>query len=147
MRVLVPVDGSRHSTAGLKVAAHFAKTKGAAVYIMTVVPYISDIDLEFSASEREKLIEGMRESAEEILAEAKGLMESYGAPYIRTVLSVSTSAAEEIAGFAEKENADLIIIGRRGKGAAEFLLGSVSSNVVRLSPCCVYVAKEEPLWV
>jgi len=37
MKILVPVDGSKHSMEGLKVAAHYAKTKGGAeVSVMTV---------------------------------------------------------------------------------------------------------------
>jgi len=74
-------------------------------------------------------------------------MKSHGVADISTVLATADSPAQEILAFAEKEKIDLIIIGSRGKSAtARFLLGSVASNVVKYSHCCVYVVKE-PCWV
>lgn len=46
MKVLVPVDGSKHSSEGIKVASHYAKTKDAQLYLITVIPSVADIDLE-----------------------------------------------------------------------------------------------------
>jgi nucleotide-binding universal stress UspA family protein len=143
MKILVPVDGSKQSMAGMKVASDYAKTKGAEVNIMTVISYISDIDLELSASERDRLLESMKSRGEEILEKAKDIAKSHGVADVNTVLSTGTSVAHEIVVFAEKEKMDLIIIGSRGMGATQrFLLGSVASKVVRYSPCCVYVVKE-----
>lgn len=147
MKVLVPVDGSKNSMEGIKVASHYAKTKNAELYIMTVIGYIADIDLELSPSERDRLLESMKKRGEDILEKAKTLMQSYGVTKMNMVLSTSTSAAHEIVTFAEKEKIDLIIIGSRGLGAtARFFLGSTAANVVRHSPSCVYVVKE-PCWV
>jgi len=143
MKILVPVDGSKHSMEGLKVAAHYAKTKGAEVSVMTVISYIADIDLELSASERDRILESMKNRGEEILQKAKEITSAAGVANINTVLVTGTSAAHEIVSFAEKEKTDLIIIGSRGIGATQrFLLGSVAGKVVRYSPCCVYVVKE-----
>jgi nucleotide-binding universal stress UspA family protein len=45
-----------------------------------------------------------------------------------------------ISDFAEAWNADLIVVGRRGRvGMAEFFLGSVSNYTVHKAPCSVYV--------
>jgi nucleotide-binding universal stress UspA family protein len=143
MKILVPVDGSKHSMEGLKVAAHYAKTKGAEVSVMTVISYIADIDLELSASERDRILESMKNRGEEILQKAKEITSAAGVANINTVLVTGTSVAHEIVSFAEKEKTDLIIIGSRGIGATQrFLLGSVAGKVVRYSPCCVYVVKE-----
>lgn len=146
MKVLIPVDGSKHSMEGLKVASHYAKTKNSETYIMTVIPYVSDIDLELSASERDKVLESMKKRGEDVLKKASEQMKSYGISKVNTVLQTAGSAAHEIVNFAEKEKIDLIVIGSRGMGAtARFFLGSVAANVVRHSPCCVYVVKE-PRW-
>lgn len=143
MKILVPVDGSKQAMEGVKVASDYAKTKGAEVNIMTVISYISDIDLELSASERDRLLESMKSRGEEILEKAKDIAKSHGVADVNTILSTGTSAAHEIVSFAEKEKTDLIIIGSRGMGATQrFLLGSVAGKVVRYSPCCVYVVKE-----
>lgn len=45
-----------------------------------------------------------------------------------------------ISDFAEAWNADLIVVGRRGRsGMAEFFLGSVSNYTLHHAPCSVYV--------
>jgi nucleotide-binding universal stress UspA family protein len=146
MNVLVPIDGSKHSSEGLRVASHFAKTNKAKIFIMNVIPSVADIDLELSASERNRLLESLKRRGEDLLAKAKDQMRTNGVNDINTALVTGDSPAQEIVAYAEKEKADLIVIGSKGRSAtARFLLGSVASKVVKYSPCCVYVAKE-PCW-
>lgn len=146
MKVLVPIDGSKHSTEGLRVASHFAKTNKAKIFILNVVPSVADVDLELSASERDKLLESLKRRGEDLLAKAKDQMKAHGVADINTVLVTGDSPAQEIVAFGEKEKTDLIVIGSKGKSAtARFLLGSVASKVVKYSHCCVYVVKE-PCW-
>ena len=146
MNVLVPIDGSKHSTEGLRVASHFAKTNKAKIFILNVIPSVADIDLELSASERDKLLESLKRRGEDLLGKAKDQMKAAGVTDISTVLVTGDSPAQEIVAFAEKEKTDLIVIGSKGKSAtARFLLGSVASKVVKYSHCCVYVVKE-PCW-
>ncbi|NTW60123.1 MAG: universal stress protein [Nitrospirae bacterium] len=146
MKVLVPIDGSKHSTEGLRVASHFAKANKAKIFILNVIPSVADVDLELTASERDRLLESLKRRGEDLLAKAKDQMKSHGVTDINTVLSTADSPAQEIVSFAEKEKIDLIVIGSKGKSAtARFLLGSVASKVVKYSHCCVYVVKE-PCW-
>lgn len=50
--------------------------------------------------------------------------------------------ADELIGFADNENIDVIVIGSSGKGFLKRkLLGSVSIKVVRNARCSVYVVK------
>jgi len=147
MKVLVPVDGSRYSSEGIKVASHYAKSKNAQVFLMTVIPSVADIDLELTVSERDRLLESMKRRGEELLAKAVELIKSSGVTNINTVLATAPSPAHEIVAFAEKEKVDLIVIGSRGRNATQrFHIGSVAANVVSHSPCCVYVVKE-PCWM
>ena len=147
MKVLVPIDGSKHSTEGLRVAAHFAKTNKAKIFILNVILSVADVDLELSASERDRLLQSLKRRGEDLLAKAKDQMKTHGVTDINTVLATADSPAQEIVSFAEKEKIDLIVIGSKGKSAtARFLLGSVASRVVKYSHCCVYVVKE-PCWV
>lgn len=146
MKVLVPVEGSKYSMEGVKVASHYAKANNAGIYLITVTPYVADVDLELSAVERDRLLESMKKRGEDVLEKAVNLLKSFGVNYIRTVLSSSTSPAEEIVNFAGSEKVDLIVIGSKGMGATErFFLGSVAAKVVRYSPCCVYVVRQ-PEW-
>jgi nucleotide-binding universal stress UspA family protein len=147
MKVLVPVDGSKHSSEGIKVAAHYAKTKDAQLTLMTVIPSVADIDLELSASDRDRLLESMKSRGEELLTKAKEQMKSLGVTKVNSVLATAPSPAMEIVSYAEKEKIDLIVIGSRGRSANQrFHLGSVAENVVRHSPSCVYVVRE-PSWI
>ncbi len=147
MNVLVPIDGSKHSLEGLRVASHFAKTNKAKIHILNVIASVADVDLELSASDRDRLLESLKRRGEDLLAKAKDQMKAHGVTDISTVLVTGDSPAQEIVAFAEKEKIDLIVIGSKGKSAtARFLLGSVASKVVKYSHCCVYVVKE-PCWI
>ena len=146
MKVLVPVDGSKHAAESIKVASHYARTNNAQLYLLTVIPSVTDIDLELSASERDRILESMKKRGEELLTRSSDLMKSCGVEHVSTVLATAPSPAQEIVSFAEKEKINLIVIGSRGRNANHrFQIGSVAANVVGHSPCCVYVVKE-PCW-
>jgi len=142
MKILVPVDGSKYSTEGVKVALDYAKTKGADITLMTVSPFVPGFDLEISAKEMESLTKKMKRRGEEVLEDAKKILTAEGIT-ARTVLSSAVSVADEIISFAENEKMDLIIIGSRGLGgvATRFFMGSVALKIVSHAPCNVYVVK------
>jgi nucleotide-binding universal stress UspA family protein len=143
MKILVPVDGSDYSMEAVKVALKYAKATKTDIYLMTVTPFMAGLDLEMSADATEKLNESMKARGEEVLSKAQGILKAEGVA-AGTILSSSISAADEIIGFAEKEKADLIIIGSKGLGgkATRFLMGSVALKVVSNAPCNVYVVKK-----
>jgi nucleotide-binding universal stress UspA family protein len=142
MKILVPVDGSKYSMEAVKVASKYAKATKVDIYLMTVTPYISGLDLEISAGAMDKLNEGMKIRGEEVLGKAADILKAEGVT-AKTILSSSISAADDIVSFAEKEKVDLIIIGSRGLGstASRFIMGSVATKVVTHAPCNVYVTK------
>jgi nucleotide-binding universal stress UspA family protein len=143
MKILVPVDGSDYSMEAVKVALRYAKATKTDIYLMTVTPFMAGLDLEISADATEKLNESMKARGEEVLSKAQGILKAEGVA-AGTILSSSISAADEIIWFAEKEKADLIIIGSKGLGgkATRFLMGSVALKVVSNAPCNVYVVKK-----
>lgn len=144
MRVLVPVDGSIHSTAALKVAADFVKAKNAIVSVISVVPYISGMeDHEISPSRRERYAEDFEKRSDEAVKQACDVLaaDNINASCAKTVMT-SISVPDAIIDFAEKENIDLIIMGSRGLSASSrFKMGSVATQVVKYSPCSVYLVK------
>jgi nucleotide-binding universal stress UspA family protein len=143
MKILVPVDGSDYSMEAVKVALKYAKATKTDIHLMTVTPFLAGLDLEMSADATEKLNESMKARGEEVLSNAQGILKAEGVTS-STILSSSISAADEIIGFAEKENFDLIIIGSKGLGgkATRFMMGSVALKVVSNAPCNVYVIKK-----
>jgi nucleotide-binding universal stress UspA family protein len=142
MKILVPVDGSKYSEEALKIAIDYAKTKGANICLISVAPYVEGIDLEISATEREKLNETLMKRADYIVQQACGILA--GEDVIATCRHVvaASSVADAIIDYAAKEKVDLIIIGSRGLGkSSRFKMGSVASKVVKHASCSVYVVK------
>ena len=77
----------------------------------------------------------MKRVAEEILQTAENRARGQGAMQVRTSIGVG-HPAEAIVAHAKAEEADLIMMGRRGLGSVSgLLMGSVSNKVAHLSEC------------
>lgn len=130
-RIVVGVDGSTHSATALKWAIRLARGMGSqitAVYAIHVPVYFPEpytFPAQFDETWRSELEQDFEEKW------CRPLKQS-GVKY-RTVVQ-NGRPASVIAGVAESENADVVIVGRRGRGGvAELLLGSVSHEVVLTS--------------
>jgi nucleotide-binding universal stress UspA family protein len=144
MKILVPVDGSTHSMEAVKTAVDFARMKGAEVLVISVVPYISGMEgHEISPSRRERHMEGYTKVSEDAVKQSCDLLSTEGvtASCSKTILT-SVSVPDAIIEFSENEKIDLIVMGSRGLSTStRFRLGSVASQVVKYSPCSVYLVK------
>ncbi len=144
MKVLVPVDGSIHSTEALKIAVEYVKLKGAEIQVISVVPFIGGMeDHEISPSRRERHMESISQVADEAVKKACEILsaENISSTCAKTVLT-SISIPDAIIDFAEKEKIDLIVMGSRGLSqSVRFKMGSVASQVAKYSPCSVYLVK------
>jgi len=144
MKILVPVDGSVYSQEALSVAADCAKTKGADVLVISVVPFIGGMeDHEISPARRERTTEGLEKRADDMVKAACGYLSGVNVvtSCSKTIVT-SISVPDAIIDFAESEKVDLIIMGSKGLSpSARFKMGSVASQVVKYSPCSVYLVK------
>ena len=140
-RIVVGVDGSESSTAALKWTARLAKTLGSqviAVYAVDVPAYYPEpygLPVQFDTEWR---------AAIESEFENKWCqpLKAAGVKY-RAVIE-DGRAASVITDVADRENADIVVVGRRGRsGVAELLLGSTSHELVLHSrrPVLVISAK------
>lgn len=83
----------------------------------------------------------LAEVASLILDHAKKMAQSKGVKDVTTEV-LDGSAADKIVAAAEKENADMIVMGSRGLGnLAGLLMGSVSHKVSHLAKCTVVAVK------
>lgn len=133
MKILVAYDGSEDAKEGLKLAQRFLKDEAGEVHVITVVAKRDDMTKE----ELEKL----RLQGEELLNEARSLVKNY---LIKTQLVEDYSVAEAILKTAEKLDADLLIMGARGKrpDILRFTLGSTASKVVAFAPCSAFIVRK-----
>ncbi|KRE64976.1 universal stress protein UspA [Arthrobacter sp. Soil736] len=134
-KIVVGVDGSEASVEALRQAQRFAKPLAAEIEAVACWEYPNMYDSYVAVG-----IGGFKERAEELLQEAVTM--AFGAERPR---NVHTRLVE---GFARSvlvdasNEADLLVVGRRGRGGfAGLLLGSVSSACVAHAHCPVLVVR------
>jgi nucleotide-binding universal stress UspA family protein len=136
-RIAIGVDGSESSAAAVKWAIRLAKATGAqvtAVYAIDIPVYFPEPEeLPFVLDDEWRA--GMKSDFEDKWCKP---LKVAGVRY-RTVME-DGRAASVIAEVAEREKADLIVVGRRGRGGvSELLLGSASHELVLHSKLPVLV--------
>jgi len=145
VRIVVGVDGSEHSEAAIKWAVRMAKGMGSEVVAVFAIAPPIYFDAGFMAPVvppqlDEEWRAGMKKEFEEQWC--NGLRDS-GVHY-RAVMEDGRPASV-IAQVAVSVDADLIVIGRRGRGGvAELVLGSVSHELVLHSKRPILVISTEP---
>jgi nucleotide-binding universal stress UspA family protein len=123
-KILVGVDGSEQSKKALAEAVTIAKCFSGSIKAVTVFQ------------------QGRENKAEQILSEAKQLLEKEKVEYA-TISILGSNPARALQSIAKEENLDLIVVGNRGLGGtASLLLGSVSRQVVTDAVCNVLVVKK-----
>lgn len=146
-KIVVPVDGSKMSMHAADRAIGIAKKYGAqlaVVHVVNIDQYIQSIGvyrLSYPDPIKKRIDEAKEQAARWFIEiQKKAEQNSVAAKF--EVVDTALSVVGAIVSFAERENADLVVIGTRGRsGFAKLLLGSVASGVVTYAPCDVLVAK------
>ena len=141
--VLVATDGSASAGRAISLAAEIAKTFEATLHIVNVLeafaPANDALDCEANGGTAPSF-EMLAATASEILVTARERALSVGARRVQ-IETRTGPVAETILEVARDENADTIVIGKRGHGrVAGLLLGSVSQKVTCEAFCPVVVA-------
>ena len=140
-RIAIGVDGSESSDAALKWAIKLAKgldSQVIAVYAVDIPVYFPEPEeLPFVLDQEWRA--GMKSEFEDKWCKP---LKVAGVRY-RAVME-DGRAATVIAAVAEREKADMIVVGRRGRsGVSELLLGSTSHELVLHSTLPVMVVSEK----
>lgn len=135
-RIVVPIDFSDESFSALDAAAQMVESRDG-LHVVHVLPELSPAEpmMAWEAFETAK----RRKNAEEALRErlAKGNFHD-------VQLSVFVGdPGQEIAAYAERVGAELIVMPSHGRtGVRRLLIGSVAERVVRLAHCPVLVLRK-----
>ena len=135
--ILLAVDGSDHSLKAAKVAGDLARLSGGTLHVVTAYDelphYLGEPNLSKAIAERTQVAEKILTATLEEIGEIPGECDS---EYLEG------SPAETILREAETHNADLIIMGTRGRGEMRsLLLGSQSHKVLSEASCPVMLVR------
>ncbi len=143
-RILVPVDGSPTSNAGLAEAIKLAKLTGARLQLVHVIDEMPLIlGAEGYGSMSTDLLGIMKEGGQTILATARALAEKNGIQVEACLFdNLSGRLSEHVAKQALQWKADLIVLGTHGRrGVERMVLGSGAEQILRGSPIPVLLVR------
>lgn len=142
-KILVPTDGSAKADLAVQEGVRLAKALNAEMVAFHVVPEIPAILTPYAARIGDSvrgIVEELEASGAEVL---KNVEKNYGEEGFNLQTKIAHGdAAAQICSEAREGRYDLIVIGSRGLGEIKgFLLGSVSSRVVRHAGCSVLIIR------
>ncbi len=135
-RILVPVDGSPTSIAGLKEAVKLAKNLHAKLCLLHVVDETIVFNTPEGGINVEPILDEMKRGGKRLLRKAEKLASALGAkPDSELRESAGARVADVIVERAKRLRSDLIVMGTHGRrGVSRMLMGSDAELVVRNAP-------------
>ena len=138
--ILVPTDFSADAEAATQQAIEIAKTAGARVHLLHVYHLPAYVGSPYGYTYPANLFDDIQKNAAEQLKEVELKVKAEGVEVTSNV--VEGPPSERIVEYADRENADLIIIGTRGlTGLKHVFLGSVAERTLRHAGCPVMTVK------
>lgn len=142
--ILVPVDGSPTSMAGLDEAVKLALRLGARIRLMHVVDEMPlAVSAEGFGAMSGDLLTMLREAGEQVLEQARVRVAAAGVP-VDVVLfdSLRGRLSDHVVAQARDWPAELIVIGTHGRrGVGRMVLGSDAEQVLRQAPVPVLLVR------
>ena len=142
MKILLAVDGSKHSLAAVRCLVEHAdwyraKPEVELVTVHAPVPKLPRMGMVVGKNQIERYYQ---EEGESSLAAAKKKLDSAGIKYKASILV--GRVAESIVSHAKKARCDQIFIGNQGRSAAgNMLLGSTATEVLHTSTIPVLLVR------
>ena len=137
--IIVATDGSSGANRAVDTAAILAKTSGAKLIILTIGGNITGAKLRELAAVAGDLSKTLETAADKILDQARKRVRRIGVGTVKLQTGWG-DPAETIIDAARRGKADMLVVGRRGRGRLSgLLLGSVSQKLATLAPCAVVI--------
>jgi nucleotide-binding universal stress UspA family protein len=137
--IVVGTDGSEQAIRAAHVGASVARKSGAKLLLVTVVrPPEGWWGVVGSPPPADALAKALSDAQRQALDTTVASLDVDGLDW-ETIEEIGDPAAS-LAAVAERRDADILVVGRRGAGLMERLvIGSVADRVTRESPCPVLV--------
>ncbi|MBA3655143.1 MAG: universal stress protein [Actinobacteria bacterium] len=136
--IVVGTDGSQPANEAVQRAADLAKLCGASLHIVTAYKPISELVFNPEALPIDigSMVDPQRDATD--ICEAVGNKISTEGVSVHTH-ACPGNAADALVEVAEREKADLIVVGNRGMKGKRRVLGSVPNSVSHHAPCTVMI--------
>lgn len=155
-KIMVPYDGSDHAKRAIECAkglmgdapdttliiVHAIPSGVVGVNELGTTGSIDSVPLGMADSARESgaLQPALDEASKKVIANLGDMLDGLeGRVAVRA--TAGSSAASSLVSFAEENNCDLIVMGRRGLGAIRSMLGSVSLGILHATDIPVLTVK------
>lgn len=140
LQVLLAFDNSVGADNAVKTIESLPIGEAADIAVVTVMTVVKYYRMDIVERMSEFWQEEKREAETALAATSKRLKQAI--PNVSTQLVEGESVSGAVLDKAKESDADLIIMGHKGKSAIDrFLLGSVSNDVVHHAPCSVWIVR------
>ncbi len=134
--VPLPVQSSKSGSAAVEMAVEMAKAHGAKIILLHVVEEMpAYVSVHLPADLRKNVTAAAREDMEAVA-------KAYGLDGKADIVVREGNPGADILDFANDNGIDMIVMSSHDPGVADYLLGSVSSRVVRHAHCSVLVVRQ-----
>lgn len=144
-RILVPVDGSPTSNAGLAEAIKLARLTGAQIRLLHVIDELPLVmGAEGAGTMSGELLTLLRQGGEQIVQDARERVKNQGIAVDTVVFDgIARRVCDLVADQARDWHADLIVLGTHGRrGVTRWMLGSDAEQILRTAPVAVLLVRE-----
>ncbi len=142
MKIVLATDGSVFAKEAEDFLLQITQPKSSTLKIVSVIdsPFIAAYGYEV-VDVSAKLVESINRRTEQDLSESAGKFQETG--WDVATSSLEGNPAAVIINYAKQEQAELLVTGARGlTGIARFLLGSVSSKIIRHAASSVLIQRD-----
>jgi nucleotide-binding universal stress UspA family protein len=142
-RILVPVDFSVSSDAGLEAASELARLYGAELHLLHVIPVLPSLCAEAFLPQDTFDREAMERAEQQLKKAIDGLQrQGLSATYS---IEVGNDVVGNILHTLKCKDADLLVFSTHGtSGWRPVVFGSIAEKVMRLAPCPVLLLRSAP---
>jgi len=139
-QILLAYDESEPARKAVELCASLPFDPLAEITVLTVLPLLTTYRQDIR-QHLNKIWHQKKKRAQEALTRVAERLHQ-GIPKVSTQLQESPDVSEEILSMAEEIEADLIVIGNKGKsGVEKFFLGSVTDRIAKHAQCAVLVVR------